>query len=481
MALKQSAVSGVKWSLMSTTSIAAIDFIQVTILAHLLKPTDFGLIAMASVVIALFLEYLDMGTSAALIQRNDISREQMASLYWLNVFVGLACFFVVCAMSPLVVAFFHEPLLYKILPALAANIVFMSVGLQFYWLMEKNLQFNILGKLQIFAYVVEFLVTIASAFYGLGVWSLVWGLLACSVVKNIIISWIGWTHWPPMFHFSVKDINCYIRFGLFQLGDRSIAYATGSLDKLLVGKLLGAQELGYYTFAFNEVILLAYMFNPMLMRVSFPVLSRMQNDILRLRHSYLKMITLLSTVNAPLFFGLAVVAPTIIPLIFGAKWTPAVPLVQILAIYSYIRSTCDPINSLLLAKGRVDLSFKWNLFMLTATIPVIFIGAVLHGTIGVATALVLMAACVTLVIYKYLVRPLIGSCCRDYFFAILKPVVLALIMGFCVWFISPYIADASALLAIQMVIGVSIYLFLLMSVDRTLFYEIKGYLTSGGE
>lgn len=480
MSLKQSAVSGVKWTTLSTVVISVLQLVQLTVLARLLKPSDFGLMAMTMVVIGFAQAYADMGISAALVYRQDITPEKLSSLYWLNILAGLAVFGLVLAASPLAVWFFHEPLLIRLLPVVAVSFLISSASLQFHWLLEKELKFNLLAKQEIFATVAGSLVAVIAAFLGQGVWSLVWGQLMNAGVKTTLLLWIGWSQWPPMLHFKRDDLHGFLSFGLYQMGERSINYFNSRIDQLLIGNLLGAQELGYYNFAFNLVMQPLNSINPILTRVAFPVFARMQDDINGLRQTYLKMVNMLSTINAPLLFGLGAVGPLLIPLVFGEQWMPAVPLVQVLAFYAFIRSGVNPVGSLLLAKGRADLGFRWNLALLFTTAPVVFAGAKLGDAMGIALALALLMILYLTANYLFLVRTLIGPCAMRYASSILKPAALAAVMGGSVWLLSLLGIHSLAFLTLEIAAGAAMYVALLWFMDRNLVFEVKALLTREG-
>src|SRR5262249_36314737 len=154
--------------------------------------------------------------------------------------------------------------------------------------------------------------------------------------------------------------------------ERSINYLSERLDQLLIGTLLGARSLGFYNFAFNLTGRPIWRINPILTRVAFPIFSAVQHDREKLRRGYLRLLSLLTTINAPLLIGLATLAPVAVPLVFGRKWTDSIILIQILSLVTLSRSVGNPIGSLQLAKGRADLGFKWNAFFLLVSVPAIY-------------------------------------------------------------------------------------------------------------
>jgi O-antigen/teichoic acid export membrane protein len=249
---------------------------------------------------------------------------------------------------------------------------------------------------------------------------------------------------------------------------------------MLIGPILGAQALGFYNFALYLTAQPISRINPILTKVAFPMFSRIQDDTGRLRRGYIKLLSLLATVNAPLLVGLAAVAPWFVPVVFGAKWTPSIMLVQILSFVSLSRCIGNPIGSLQLAKGRADLGFWWNVLLLVCSVPAIYIGGKTGEATGVALALLVLQVCLNVPSYLYLVRPLIGRCARDYMRATLKPVSLAAVMGLAVISL-PLLNTGLPItieLTLQIFLGALIYISLLRVLNRAAIVEFQSALLS---
>jgi lipopolysaccharide exporter len=480
MSLRQATITGIKWTSFSTGATLVIQIVQLVVLGRLLKPEDFGLMTMALVVVGFAQAYADMGVSAAIVQRQDVTRDQLSTLYWLNIAVGVALFGLVCAASPLVSWFFNEPLLTRLLPVAASAFVLTSTGQQFRWLLEKDLHFDVLARQEVLASSLGAVATIAMALYGLGVWSLAIGPLVTAFLKAALLVGKGWPRWAPAFHFRGADLRGFAAFGLYQMGERTMNYVQSRIDQIAIGRLLGAQELGYYNFALSLVTHPSSLLNPVVTRVAFPVFARMQADTEGLRRNYVKMLNVLTTLNAPILAGAAAVAPLLIPLVFGAKWAPAVPLVQILALYALVRSIGNPIGALLLSKGRADLSFRWLTCVFLITVPVVITGGRLSGAIGIGIALNLLFVAYSFAGYRFLVVPLIGPCARPYAAAILKPCALAAAMAAVVAGLSRVLPGSWLGLSLEIAIGVVVYGALVRLAEPELLGELSTLIRPGG-
>lgn len=425
MSLRDQAVSGVRWTAFSTGGAAIIQFVQLVIIARLLSSRDFGLMGMVTLVVGLGQAFADMGLSAAVIQRQEISRNQLASLYWLNVGAGLTISVAVAILAPLGAVMFSEPELTAYVVTASSVFLISAIGTQFQALFEKELQFRLLAIQELAGTTVGAIVSVILALQNLGVWALVWGYVSAATVKCAVVAVPGWRQWKPGWRMRAADLKGFIGFGMYQMGERCINYFNFRSDQFVIGMVLGAQALGIYNFAFSLVVQPQSRINPILTRVAFPVFVRFQDDESRLRRGYLRMLRLLTGINAPLLLGLAVVAPSFIPLTFGQKWGNAIPLVQTLALFALIRSTGNPVGILLLARGRADLGFRWNLFLFFLFPTAIYLAARLGGLGTIAFSMVGLQLMLFLVAYRYLIAPIIGHGVAEYLRTLFVPVIVA--------------------------------------------------------
>jgi lipopolysaccharide exporter len=467
MSLKAEAISGAKWTTASSVAVAAIQFVQLIVVARILSPGDFGLMAMVMAVLGFAQIFTDMGVGSAVIHRQDNSVRELSSLYWLNVFAGAAVFLLTVAATPLVMAFFDEPRLATLLPATALVFLIAAFGLLFQLLLQKDLKFRDLALVESLSAVAGAVVTIGSAFAGFGVYSLVFGQLGATCLTTISVVTIGWRDWRPMLWFHIVDIRPYLRFGLFQLGDRTVNFLVARADQIIIGAILGVTTLGIYNFAWNLAIMPVTRINPILTRVAFPVFAKVQLENERLKRGYMLLVWLLMTTNGPILAGGAAAAATLVPVVFGPQWVPAVPVLQVLAFVGLSRSIVNPIGSLVFAKGRPDLAFKLNVCFLVVQIPAVYLGARMGGIAGVAwTVLVLQVADVTSA-YVFLLRPLVGPCLREYATNVAIPLATSICMAILVLLVPLLVRESLPLvLAVQIAVGAIFYVTASLALQR---------------
>jgi len=279
----------------------------------------------------------------------------------------------------------------------------------------------------------------------------------------------------------MRDLKGYVSFGIYQMGERSINYLNSNLDYLLIGSMLGASALGYYTLAYNLIIKPSSLINPVITKVAFPVFSLIQNETEKLRRAYIKVLKILATVNFPVMVGMAVVAPAATPVIFGEQWRPSIILIQILTIVGLLRSTGNPVGSLVLAKGRADLGFKWNLGLTVTQLPGLYLGVKLGGAVGAAIAFSVLMVLYSVFNYLILIRKLLGPCLHAYIQSMWPPLYMSLVMGIVVFVTGILIKETSNLLVlvIQILCGTAVFTSLLLCNQRTLVCEIKNMLING--
>jgi O-antigen/teichoic acid export membrane protein len=381
--LRRSVITGVKWGTVSAGTLFVLGLTQTAILAHLLTPSDFGLMAASSVVIGLARSFADIGLSSAIVARQIQNRHTLSSLYWASILAGIIVFGIVLALMPAMVAFFDEPQLYHIIPWAALAFVVIPIGQQFQMLSQMEMRVDRIVKVDMISAVAALVVAVVSAVSGAGALSLAFAYLARVGVTSLLFAVWGWRHWRPELRLRKKDLDGYIGFGLYQMGERAVNFLSANVDYLLVGRYLGVGALGAYSIAYQLVVKPVFELNPILTRVAFPAFAKKQDDHDALARGYIEVTRLLAFVVVPTMVAVAALAPVVVPVIFGAQWESSIVLLQILAIVGVTRSLTSPVGDLVLAKGRPDLTFKINAFLLVTMGVALFV-AVQFSVVAVA-------------------------------------------------------------------------------------------------
>ena len=382
MELKDQAATGLKWSGASQASRQGVQLLTTLMLARLLAPGDFGLLGMAMVIIGFTMLFRDLGTTAAVIQRKELSDELLSSVFWLNFSFGVIFTAVIYFAAPLVAQFYKEPRLIPILRWLAPSFFFASAGMLQLTLLERELRFSKLAKIEIISVCAGSATGISLALRGYGVYSLVFQSLV-NLFLNSVLLWLT-TSWRPRLVFRwwvVKEIGGY---SLNLTGFSIINYFARTIDLLLVGRYLGTDALGYYYFAYRLMLFPLQNISTMIGRVVFPVYAKLQDYEDRFQRAFLKTSSSVALVTFPLMLGMLAVARPFINAV-RPEWQPVIPLIKLLVPACMVAAIVSNVASIYKAKGRTDWMFRWTLVGAPVRIAAIVIG-LRWGIVGVAAA-----------------------------------------------------------------------------------------------
>jgi len=469
MSLRRAAASAVRWKGVSTAVVEVLRLLRLVILARLLAPDDFGLMAMLTVVIGFADVFDDLGINKALIQRQDTTRDQLASLYWLNMLAGIVVFMLVWLSTPLVVALYVEPRLEDLMFWAALLFLIAPIGQQYRSLLQKELRFKPLAQVEIAAAVVGTTVAVGSAMAGQGVFAMLWGQLAIVMTKSLLFASIGWREWRPSLHFRISDLKGYVGFGVYFMAERITTYLASRIDYLVIGRLLGAEVLGAYMLAYRLVVMPLRSLNPLLAQVAFPILSRKQGDNAALRRGYLEMIKIIAFVSLPFLVGIGATAPLLVEVLFGEKWASVGPLIQIMVIVGMLGALTQPVGPLVLAKGRPDVVFKWALVSATLN-GCVFWYAAHHGVYALALSYVGLITAYFVARAALIVRPMIQLTVARQMAVLLRPTVVGVLLGLALFVVQHALADVSlgnrTLLLALAAFGIVVYGSLMLIFER---------------
>lgn len=456
MTLRKQTFSGVRWTTFSSLGRAVLQVTQVAILARLLAPADFGLIAIVVALMAFLQIFADAGVSNAIIHFSDITQGQLSSLYWLNVTVSVVLAALLIGSSPWVAGWYQEPVLQSLFILAAIAMVISSLGQQLRIQAQKNLAFAQLAKLELVAALSGFASAIGLAWYGAGVYALAVSSLVAAVV-GCVLAWLFLAQgWRPQWHLRFGEIQPFLKFGGYVIGNNLATTFNNQIDVLLGARLLGVQAMGFYSVPKNLTLNVQTIINPIVTRVGLPVMAKVQQDMALLKRVYIQTMRMTSSVNFPMYIAIGFFAPEIVHLMLGDKWQAAIPLLQIFACWGLLRSIGNPVGSILFATGRAKLAFKWNLALLIVIGPTIWVGSQ-FGVQGMAFAMTALMACLYLPMWYFLVRPSCGSSLGEYSMTLFVPLILSLVAGIVSYSTVAVLGHSMARLLIGLALGALIY------------------------
>jgi O-antigen/teichoic acid export membrane protein len=384
VSLKRQTISGLKWTTFSTYLQKGLSVLTFIILARLLEPADFGLFAMAFIVIDGLGMMKDLGVNAALVQRKDSFEMATHTAFWMMPLFGSVIICMLYFGAPLAAVALNEDSLIPVIRTLALIFLIGSFERVPVTLMRRELMFKELAIREFIAAFMYMVCAVVLAKLNFGVWSLVYAYL----LRRVVMFFLAWSITPyrPRFVFDMKISKDLLHFGKFIFGATLVGFGMANLDNFFIGSKLGADSLGYYAIAYNVSSITITHLAMLLNRVMYPVFSKMQDDLDGIRSISLKMMRILAICTLPFGIVLLLLAEQIVTVVYGVKWLPMVPVLQVLALCSILLPVFSLVNNIYTACGKPKWSFNFGIIqlgMMLALVPV-FISH--YGLIGGAVA-----------------------------------------------------------------------------------------------
>jgi O-antigen/teichoic acid export membrane protein len=372
--LKTKTIKGVFWSSVERFSVQGIQFVLSIIMARLLTPSDYGVIGMLAIILAISQTFIDSGFSNALIRKLDRTEVDFSTVFYFNIVIGIFCYFLLFFAAPFIARFFETPILTSVTKVIALNLLFNSLAVIPRAKLTVNVDFKNQAKASLVAVLVSGVIGLVFAYKGFGVWALVFQSVS-NTGFSMILLWLV-IKWKPRKSFSLQSFKEMFSYGSKLLLSGIISTLYENVSTIVIGKKFRAEDLGYYTRADQFGQFPSSNLTGIFQRVTFPILSSIQNDDERLKSVYRRYLRMSAFFIFPLMCGLAALAGPAIHLLLTEKWLGIVPLLQFLSI-SYMLYPVHAINlNLLQVKGRSDLFLKLEIYkkiigvcILCVTIP----------------------------------------------------------------------------------------------------------------
>lgn len=370
--IKEKTVSGLLWSFIDNFSRQGIVFVVGIILARLLSPREFGLIGMTTVFIAISQSFVDSGFSQALIRKKKCTQVDYSTVFYFNLTTALFFYAVLFFSSAVISNFFEEPQLKLIIRVLGLSLIVNAFTIIQRTRLTKRIDFKLQTKISVIAVVVSGTIAIVMAYKGYGVWSLVIKSLAGFALTSLLL-WI-WNGWIPSWVFSKKSFREMFSFGSRLLVSGLLDTAYRNIYLLVIGKYFSAADLGFYTRADQFNKLPSQNITSVIQRVSYPVLSSIQDDLPRLKAAYQKLIKSTMLISFVAMMGMAAIAEPMVLTLIGEQWLPSVVYLQLLCFVGMLYPLHAINLNMLQVQGRSDLFLRLEIIKKVMAIPVIIIG-----------------------------------------------------------------------------------------------------------
>lgn len=445
---------GLVWSAFERFGTQGISALFAIYLARLLSPGDYGLVAMPMVFMAIALCFIDSGFASALVRKPDLKENDIVTAFEFNIIVGLVCYLILFFCSPFIADFYNAPILSDLLKVSALSLLIGSCSTVQQALLTKEIDFKRQAKISLCASLLSGLIGVIMAKNGMGVWSLVFQGVCSQSVRTVLL-WKT-SKWRPKGHWSNESFHYLWNYGSKMLASSLLDTIYNNIYPIIIGKFFSKEDLGNFVTANHLGSLPSSNLTGVLQRVTFPVLSTIQNDDERLAKNYRKILRLSAFLIFPLMLGLSAASEPFVIGLLGDKWSGAVILLQLACFYLMFYPIHAINLDLLQVKGRSDLFLRLEIIKKVVGLVFMFF-AIPHGIICmVASGIVSSVLALTINTYYTGVLIHVG------FFKQMKDISPIFLIGMVMWvvvysFNISFDWNVYVKLGVDIIIGVGLY------------------------
>lgn len=472
--LKQELISGVAYTAIAKYSGIIISLVVIAVLARLLPPEDFGVMAIATVIINFFGIFTNIGFSAAIIQFKDLTSRDLSNIHtftlWLGIFLSISFF----SSSWLIASFYKDSLLIPLCQILSISLFFSAAAIVPNNLFYRDKDFRFIAWRTFWIQIICGITSIFAAFLGMGIYT----LTLQPILSSVLIYLVSLHQYPQKFHFTwgIDSVRKIWNYSLYQFLFNVVNYFTRNLDKLLIGDALGMKHLGFYEKSYRLMMLPVQNITYVLTPVMHPILSDLQNNKHQLAIAHERIALLLAFVGFPLSTLLYFCAPELVLLFFGNQWIASIPVFRILSLTVGIQLILSSSGSIYQAGGDTRSMFMCGMFSSVFTTLCIIVGVYYFKSLE-ATAWCIVISFILSFIQCYLQmykitlkRPI-----KIFFIALYKPMLLAIIIFIINYYLSLPLANWPILISLSIKAIISLMISLIF-VQICGIYSIKNII-----
>jgi len=442
------------WKWLERSSVQGVKFLVQILLARLLLPEEYGLIALISVFIAVADAFVHSGLNVALVQKKDADDLDFCSVFYTSIVIAVAFYFVLYITAPLVSNYYGQPLLIMVIRILSLDLVFIAVNSVQNAYISRNMLFKFNFISSLVGIIISGVVGILLAYNGYGVWALV----IQQLVNQLMITMVLWftVKWRPKLAFSTHRLKSMFRYGCNILGASLVALFTENMYTLIIGRVYDARLLGYYDRGRQFPFVIINNINSSMSSVLLPAYSTSQDDLHTLKRLARRSISLSTFVIFPAMAGLIAISEPLISMLLTDKWISCVPFLRLECLFYATLPLMTAISQTSRAIGRSDLSLKLETLKTIFTFVMFFISLPLgiYVVVGMRSVISLLIVLINV----YISKKTIGYCFSEWFQDIAPSLILSTIMGIIVYLIGTINIKAIMLIPVQIISGICFYL-----------------------
>lgn len=450
--------------------------VSITVLARLLQPEDFGLVAMVTVFTGLALAFMEGGLSMATIQRPHITHEQVSNLFWTNAGLGSLLGLIYIAVSPLVAMIYGEERLIEIMCALSLFFLIGGLSVQHEAILKRQMNFRALAVIEVLANLIGVSVAITMAWKGFGYWALV-GQQIATIAMMSILRWIA-ARWTPGWISRGSGVRSLLGFGMNLTGANFVGYFATNITPFSIGLVGGAQPLGLYDRAFKLTSIPSKQLLPPVFNVFQSALARVAEDKTRLRSAIVSLTGKIALTTVFVTLIMVVTADWLVALLLGDGWNEAVILFQLLATFSVVEPITTFVAISLVATGESKALLKWKIITFFILLVAVAIGS-FWGVMGIIVAHAISGFFIRMPLFLFYSTRFLPITIVDHARSLVPSLLIGLTTGLLLYGLRTVYVPQNPVLALLMVsaVGAVLYLIFSLSISRTRhdIVELLGY------
>ena len=381
--------------------------------------------------------FVEMGFTAAILNRQKATDKEYSSLFWFNLIISIILYLIIFFLSSVISNFYEESELKFIITVLGSNIILLSIGRVNRTILQKNFKFKKITIIDVIGSLFGLILSIILAINNYGIYSLIYGTLISSFISSSLFLFFRIN--KIYFQLYLYELKPFFKVGGYSLLSSILSFFSTDIDVLIIGKTLGPKALGFYSLSKQIVLKVFSVINPILTNVLTPVLSSFQDQKNKTKSIFLKTTSYLSLINLPIYLLIMVLSQEILVFIYGEEYVVAKLILSSLAVMYYINSINNPVGSLQIATGKTDIGFKWGVISLLISPFVIYLASLIDiETVAISRMILILVMLIPLWFVQ--LKPMVKITLQEYLNQFYRPVLFILLI-----FILNYFLDINLL------------------------------------
>ena len=397
------------WLFGGTCFAAVLQVVQLGVLARKLETHELGILAIINAILAVAMVLQDMGMSSYIVHRQNITRKEQSTIYWVNVLLSLLTGLLLIAIAWPVAHFYHLPQLTGLIMLTSLNFLVLGSLSQYQAHFIKAKRMVLLAKIEMATKFLAFALTVGLLYFSsLNVSAVILGLFANAFMRILCMIWFGEKSWRPTLEFDKPTFFSAMKYGVYQLGSQTINQLRTQADSLIVGKVMGADMLGIYSLAKELVLQPLKLVTPVINRLALPRFAEKQHEPAQLQKLFLKGTLLIMVFSSLMYLSIGILSPVIVRVLYGTAHEAVAHLIPLMLLFGMLRPMGGLTGAISQANGRTNVEFYWNVVASIIVLMVLATTWIYPNVWYVALTLSISQVLISAFAHPFFIKPVIG-------------------------------------------------------------------------